>query len=48
MTDQQPPQPQVITDGQAALIEAAQVRIAVKRLRLVDRREAGKLQRPMA
>ena len=48
MTDQPSPQPTVLTDAQAALVEQTQLRIAVQRLRLAERRDTGKLQRPMA
>lgn len=41
---QQPPQPIVLIDQHAALIEAVQLRIAAQRLRLAERREAGKLR----
>jgi hypothetical protein len=39
----QPPQPVVITDAQAALVEAAQLRIAAQRLKLAQQ-QAGKLR----
>jgi hypothetical protein len=40
---------QPLTDGQAALVEQAQLRIAAQRMRLAERREeAGKLQRTTA
>lgn len=35
---------QPLTDGQAALVEAARLRIAAQRLRMIEKREAGKLR----
>lgn len=43
-TTPQPPLPIVLTDAQAALVEQAQLRIAAQRMKLADRREAGKLR----
>ena len=40
-------QPQVITDGQAALIEVAQLRVAAQRMKLA-KKQAGKLLRTTA
>ena len=41
-------QTQQLTDGQAALVEVAQLRIALQRMKLSQLREAGKLQRTSA
>ena len=43
MTNQLPP-PIVLTDAQAALVDQVQLRIAAQRMKLADRREAGKLR----
>lgn len=45
---EQTPQPVVMTDGLAALVETAQLRIAAQRVRLSERREAGKLRSTLA
>lgn len=41
-------EPQPLTAEQLALVEAAQLRIAAQRLRLTERREAGKLRGNLA
>ena len=39
---------QPLTDAEAALVEAAQLRIALQRIKLSQQQQAGKLQRNQA